>query len=69
MNADNSLSVPGRTIYDLGARYSTAVAGHPVVLRAAVNNVTNKAYWAMPQWTNLGLGAPRTFLLSATVDF
>lgn len=69
VNADNSLSVPGRTIYDLGARYSTAVAGHPVVLRAAVNNVTNKAYWAMPQWTNLGLGAPRTFLLSATVDF
>ncbi|CAB3911995.1 TonB-dependent receptor [Achromobacter deleyi] len=69
VNADNSLSVPGRTIYDVGARYATSVASHPVVLRAAINNVTNKSYWATPQWTSLGLGAPRTFMLSATVDF
>ena len=52
-----------------GARAATTVGNHPVTLRANVLNVTNKAYWGMPQLTSLGLGAPRTFMLSATVDF
>jgi iron complex outermembrane receptor protein len=69
INADNSLSVPGRTIFDVGARYATTVAGHPVTLRGSITNLANKAYWATPQWTSLGLGAPRTFMLSASVDF
>ena len=69
ISADNSLSVPGRVVYDVGARYATTVGNHPVTLRANVLNVTNKAYWGMPQLTSLGLGAPRTFMLSATVDF
>lgn len=69
VNADNSLSVPGRTVYDLGARFATKAAGRPLTVRASVSNVTNKAYWSMPQWTNLGLGAPRTVQLSATMDF
>ena len=69
INADNSLSVPGRTVFDLGARYATTAAGRPLTVRASVTNVGNKAYWALPQWTSLGLGAPRTFMLSGTMDF
>ncbi|WP_323152151.1 TonB-dependent siderophore receptor [Stenotrophomonas maltophilia] len=69
ISADNSLSVPGRTLFDVGARYSTTVAGRPLALRASVNNVTNKAYWGMPLLSSLALGAPRTVLLSATMDF
>ena len=69
INADNSLSVPGRTVFDIGARYVTTAAGHPLTLRGSITNVANKAYWATPLWTSLGLGAPRTFMLSATVDF
>ena len=69
INEDNSLSVPGRSVFDLGARYATRAAGRPLTVRASVNNVGNKAYWALPQWTSLGLGAPRTFMLSATTDF
>ncbi len=69
ISADNSLSVPGRTVYDLGARYATKVSGRPLTLRAAVTNVTNKAYWAKPHYTSLALGAPRTFMLSASMDF
>ncbi|KAB8059728.1 TonB-dependent siderophore receptor [Janthinobacterium sp. FT14W] len=69
INADNSLSVPGRTVFDLGARYATRAAGRPLTVRASVSNVGNKAYWALPQWTSLGLGAPRTFMLSGTMDF
>lgn len=69
LSADNSLSVPGRTVFDVGARYVTKLAGNPVTLRAAVTNVTNKAYWAKPHFTSLGLGAPRTVMLSASMDF
>jgi iron complex outermembrane receptor protein len=69
LNADNSLSVPGRTVFDLGARYATRVSGRPLTLRADVTNVTNEAYLAKPHYTSLALGAPRTFLFSATMDF
>ncbi len=69
LSADNSLSVSGHTIFDVGARYATKVSGRPLTLRAAVANVTDKAYWARPHYTTLALGAPRTFYLSATMDF
>lgn len=69
ISADNSLSVPGRAIYDIGARYATQLSTHPLVLRAGVSNVTNRAYWGMPLLSSLALGAPRTFQLSATMDF
>ncbi len=67
IQADNSLSVPGRTVFDLGARYATSISGHPLTLRAAVQNVTNKAYWAGSLAS--GTGAPRTFLLSASLEY
>jgi iron complex outermembrane receptor protein len=40
-----------------------------VTLRASVSNLTNKAYWGMPLLSSLALGAPRTFQLSASMDF
>ncbi|WP_043517703.1 TonB-dependent receptor [Achromobacter arsenitoxydans] len=69
ISADNSLSVGGRTTFDVGARYATKVADRPVMLRASITNLTNKAYWGMPQLSSLALGAPRTFMLSASMDF
>jgi len=67
IDAANTLHTPGRTVFDVGARYVLPTAGRRVTLRAAVQNVTNKAYWAGQIY--YGLGAPRTVLLSATVDF
>ncbi len=69
ISADNSLWAPGRVTYDLGARYATKISGTPVTFRATVLNATNKAYWGMPLLSSLALGAPRTFALSASVDF
>ncbi|MEE1922609.1 TonB-dependent siderophore receptor [Pseudomonas sp. 148P] len=69
INADNSLSIPGYTIFDVGARYSTKIASKPVVFRAGIENLTDKDYWGVPLLASLGLGAPRTYLLSASVDF
>lgn len=69
VSADNALWAAGRTTYDAGARYATKFGGRPLTLRASVANLTNKAYWGMPLLSSLALGAPRTFQLSAAVDF
>jgi iron complex outermembrane receptor protein len=72
---DHRVSLDAYTTYDVGARYAFKVETKPVILRATVQNVTNKAYW-LGSWNggdgsglSGGLGAPRTVLLSASVDF
>lgn len=69
INQENTLFVSGRTLFDLGARYQLELAQRPLSIRASVNNVTNKAYWGMPQLSSLVLGAPRTYMLSVSLDF
>lgn len=69
ISADNSLSVPGRTLYELGARYSGRLGAQPLVLRAQIANLANKAYWGMPLLSSLALGAPRTVMISASTEF
>ena len=66
INADNALSVPGPSMVDLGVRYALRVADRPVTLRATVQNVANKAYWAGA--LSSGTGAPHPFQLSAHAD-
>jgi iron complex outermembrane receptor protein len=69
----NILRVPGWGRVDIGARYVTEVAGKLLTLRARVNNVADRNYWASvggyPGAGYLVLGNPRTFTLTATVDF
>ncbi len=68
-NLENSRRIPGWTRWDLGARYATRAFDHPVTLRATVQNVFGKDYWSSASEGYLHLGAPRTVLLSATIDF
>lgn len=70
LDAANQLQIPAWTRWDAGARYGMKLAGHAVVLRAGIENLTNKSYWTGR--FNEGyatLGEPRTYKLSATVDF
>nr|WP_277396706.1 TonB-dependent receptor [Pandoraea nosoerga] len=69
VDAANTLSVPAYTTIDLSARYTTRIAGKAVVLRAAVNNVTDKHYWTTTYNGFVLPGSTRTFLASATMDF
>lgn len=60
--------------FDVGARYAFKVEGKDVTLRANVENVMNKRYWASAGASDdsdagLTLSTPRTYLLSATVGF
>jgi iron complex outermembrane receptor protein len=66
-DAGNTLPVDGWTRLDLGARYAMKVAGRPVMLRAALENVTNERYWVVSNYATVG--APRTLQLSASMDF
>ncbi|WP_076999465.1 TonB-dependent siderophore receptor [Variovorax sp. KK3] len=72
-DAANTLRVSGWTRFDIGARYITEMAGRLVTLRARIDNVANRDYWASvggsPGAGYLVLGNPRTFSLTASVDF
>ena len=69
----NTLRVPSWTRLDLGARYLTDVQGRLVTLRARVDNVGDRSYWSsVGGYSGAGylvVGAPRTFSLSASVDY
>jgi iron complex outermembrane receptor protein len=72
-NSTNTLLLPSWTRVDLGARWLVNVQDRLVTLRARVDNVADKSYWASaggyPENGYLVVGAPRTFVLSASVDF
>lgn len=73
-DAANTQTVPDWTRLDLGARYVVTFANNrTITLRARVENVTDKNYWASaggyPGAGYLTVGAPRTVLFSATLAF
>jgi iron complex outermembrane receptor protein len=69
-NAANTQSIPGWDRIDVGARYKTRVAGHDVMLRAGVENLLDRNYWAAASSSyGLARGNPRTYLLSATMSY
>ena len=72
-DAANTEVVPAWTRFDIGGRYAFDVSAHEITLRAGVNNVTNRNYWASaggyPGQGYLTVGAPRTFVASATFAY
>ncbi|MEX2453898.1 MAG: TonB-dependent receptor [Rhodospirillaceae bacterium] len=68
VDAANRQETPDWTRFDFGARYSLEAYGTPVVVRATVENAFDADYWATADGA-LGLGAPRTFRLSASFGF
>ena len=72
-NEANTLELDAWTRLDLGVRYSFEAQGRPLTLRARVENVTDEADWlsagGYPGANYLVLGSPRTFIVSASVDF
>jgi iron complex outermembrane receptor protein len=72
-SVDNSLSVGSWTTVDLGVRYAMPIGQHLLTLRGSVTNLTGRDYWASvggyPGSNYLVQGNPRTFVLTASVDF
>ncbi|MBR0840721.1 TonB-dependent receptor [Bradyrhizobium liaoningense] len=67
----NTLTLPEWTRVDIGARYTFTSPwnGKPIVVRANIENLFNKAYWASAYSGVITLGAPRTYLVSTTFNF
>jgi iron complex outermembrane receptor protein len=69
----NLQQLPSWNRLDAGVSYATRIAERNVTLRARIDNLTDKSYWASaggyPGSGYLVLGAPRTVTVSATVDF
>ncbi|MEC5215685.1 iron complex outermembrane receptor protein [Actimicrobium sp. GrIS 1.19] len=66
------VDVPSYQLFNLGVRYVVATAGVATTLRANVDNVLDKFYWADASSALGGYllpGAPRTFKISAQFDF
>jgi len=72
-DAGNTLKVAGYGRIDAGVRYLMDVQGKLVTLRARVDNLADRNYWAStggyPGQGYMVVGAPRTFNVSASVDF
>lgn len=69
---DNSVTVPGYHVIDLGARYATQIGYTATTLRFNIDNAFNKFYWRDVTQSLGGYlfpGAPRTYKLSAQFDF
>ncbi|MGX4641432.1 TonB-dependent receptor [Massilia sp. SYSU DXS3249] len=72
-DAANTQRVPAWTRLDLGASWATRLMDRELTLRARVDNVTGKDYWASaggyPGFGYLVAGAPRTVTVSGSIDF
>jgi iron complex outermembrane receptor protein len=73
-NDANTLSIPSWTRLDVGGRYQLDLSNERIVtVRLRVDNVTDKDYWASVGGSfnanYMVLGGPRTYTVSASLDF
>lgn len=69
VDAANTQALPDWTRLDLGLRYATELNGRKTTFRANVVNVTDTKYWAgAASFGTFTQGAPRTYLLSMSMD-
>ena len=69
---NNDYKLDAWTRLDLGLRYTMPVGDADWIWRAGIDNVTDEDYWAAATTTGseyITQGEPRTFKISATVDF
>ncbi|TXL68538.1 TonB-dependent siderophore receptor [Zeimonas arvi] len=69
VNNLNQGEIGSFTRVDLGAAWRTKFDGRPVVLRANIENLTDRNYWAAAGAGYLAQGLPRTLRLSAQMAF
>jgi iron complex outermembrane receptor protein len=69
LNAANTIKVDKHLVLNLGTSYDLSLGGRAVTLRAAVNNVTDERYWEYQYANWIKPADPRTFSVSAKLDF
>lgn len=69
VRAANDIELASYTLFNLGASYTTRIGQHDTTFRASVNNLLDKRYWQYQYENYIKPGDPRTFSVSAKVDF
>lgn len=69
VNNLNQAWLPGYTLFSLGARYATKLAGHPTSFQLNVENAGDKAYWSAAGSNYLSVGVPRTLSFMTRMEF
>ena len=69
VDSNNRFYLGDVTLFDIGARYETQVAGQSLTLRLNVDNLTDEAYWNTGGHGYLQQGAPRIIKLGAQLEF
>lgn len=69
LDPSGDIKVPGYLVMNLGATYTTRIAGHNVGFRAAIDNLTNRRYWEFQYADYVQPGEPRTLSLNARLEF
>lgn len=67
----NTQKLPSWTRFDAGVRYVASVGKNVVTIRGTIENLADRNYWASAgsDYGYLVQGNPRTFVLSASMDF
>lgn len=66
---DHPITIGGQTLVDFGLSWDTHFGKQPVTLSAWCYNLLNKDYWYASDSNSIGLGAPRTYSVSAQFKF
>jgi iron complex outermembrane receptor protein len=69
LDSANSVDLPAYTRVDAGARYVTRFGGRTTTLRANIENLTDRRYWAAASFGSVYPGKPRSIALSAQIEF
>ncbi len=70
VDSNNRFYLGDVTLFDMGARYETKVAGKGLSLRLNVDNLTDEAYWTtLSGYSNLYSGPPRTIKLGIELEW
>ena len=68
-SGDNRVSIPARSVLDLGARYRFKIGRAPTTVRLSFGNVFDKFGWRTSQSEVFVTNAPRRLSISIAADF
>ena len=69
VNNQEQGTIPGYTLYSIGANYATRLYGKRVSYQLSVDNLMNKRYWNSVQTGTYGIGMDRSLKFNAKIDF
>jgi iron complex outermembrane receptor protein len=68
-SADNLLTVPGRTVVDLGGRYRFQLARSPATVHLQLSNLFDEYAWEVSDFGGFKRNRPRSIQADLSVDF